>query len=71
MSPNSDPQAVLDRLGRAVLLCASCHAPLSADDFFELGMRLPDHGETREEYIDDELIDYVSHPRCPLGKQAG
>ena len=60
MASQNGSQAVVDHLGHTVLTCASCHTPLTPDDFFELGMRLPEPDETRDEYIEDELIDYVS-----------
>jgi hypothetical protein len=41
---------------------------MTRDDFFDLGLRLPE-GESREEYCDAELIDVVEHLRC--GSAAG
>jgi hypothetical protein len=68
---NSNPDIVLDRLGRAVIVCARCASPLTHDDFFELGLRLPEPHETRDEYLDDELLDGVTHQGCSLSRQAG
>ncbi len=37
--------AILDRNGRVMFVCARCGEPITTDDFFELGLRLPDNGE--------------------------
>lgn len=54
---------VLDADGAVMFRCPGCGDPISRDDFFELGMRLPE-GESREEYCDAELLDHLAHPRC-------
>ena len=64
-------QPITDAAGRPMFLCRRCGGPLTADDFFELGMRLPDHGESREDYCDAELLDYIDHPACVQAARAG
>jgi hypothetical protein len=54
---------VLDADGAVLFICPRCGEPIGRDDFFELGMRLPD-GESRDEYCDAELLEFVEHPRC-------
>lgn len=64
--------AIVDTAGRPMFYCTGCGSPLTHDDFFDLGMRLPDAGESREDYCDAELIDAVVHLRClRAAKQAG
>ena len=58
------PQPITDSAGRPMFTCRRCGGALTADDFFELGMRLPDHGESRDDYCDAELLDYVEHAAC-------
>ncbi len=58
----SDP--VIDCRKQVLFSCSGCGSPLTHDDFFELGLRLPDSGESRDEYCESELIDDVSHTRC-------
>lgn len=58
------PDPILDFHGRIMFYCASCGVPLTADDFFELGMRLPDHGETHDDYFEAELLERLSHVDC-------
>ena len=50
-----DPAYVCDRCGR----------PLTEDDFSEVGLRLPDFGEARTDYYDDQLLDELVHVVCP------
>ncbi|HYM15204.1 MAG TPA: hypothetical protein VEZ14_06565 [Dehalococcoidia bacterium] len=61
-SPTSD--AVLDFHGRVMFHCGACGAPVGKDDFFELGLRLPDADESKDDYCESELVDSVSHPAC-------
>ncbi|MDE3095861.1 MAG: hypothetical protein KGK07_07655 [Chloroflexota bacterium] len=58
-------EVVLGPDGQPMFTCARCGAPLTKDDFFDLGLRLPDAGERREDYADAELIDTVRHAMCP------
>ncbi len=57
-------QPLLDRYGRAMFLCRACGEAMTSDDFFALGLRLPEFGETSEEYCDAELVDEVEHESC-------
>ncbi len=45
-------------------VCAVCGVALSEDDFFALGLRQPEPGETREEYAEAELVDEIIHRAC-------
>jgi hypothetical protein len=56
--------AVVDYHGRIMFFCAACGAPITKDDFFELGLRLPDNGESRDDYCEAELIDAITHLDC-------
>ena len=51
--------------------CRRCGRALTTDDLFELGMRLPDKGESRGDYCDAELLDDVEHPACIAAARAG
>jgi hypothetical protein len=61
---------VKDRLGHVLFSCMKCGRPLDADDFFELGMRLPHPAESRDEYFDAELVDSASHASCIRAERA-
>ena len=63
--------AILDRHGTAIFVCADCGEPLTADDLFDLGLRVPDDGESRDDYFAAELLDGLSHVDCTQGKRAG
>ncbi len=69
MSPASSP--VLDHHGRIMFFCRACGAPITYDDFFELGLRMPDAGEAKEEFCDAELLDGVEHVDCLKAARAG
>lgn len=56
--------AVVDYHGRIMFLCGACGAPITKDDFFELGLRLPDNGESTDDYCEAELIDVITHLDC-------
>ncbi|HEY8172358.1 MAG TPA: hypothetical protein VIH21_04660 [Dehalococcoidia bacterium] len=62
---------ITDEHGRAMFHCAVCRRPLTNDDFFELGLRLPDRFETAGDYFDAELIDELEHPECTHARRAG
>lgn len=49
---------------RPMFVCAVCGRALTRDDIFELGLRLPEPGETREEYAETDLVDAVEHIAC-------
>ena len=53
-----------DFRGVVFFQCATCGLGLNERDFYELGMRIPDWGESRDEYCDAELIDDVTHSDC-------
>ncbi len=65
------PRPVLDRQGQTMFRCAACGLPLTEDDFFDLGLRLPEPGESRSEYCENELIDVLHHADCLRAKRAG
>jgi hypothetical protein len=55
---------VLDTHGRVLFRCSMCGAPMRERDFAELGLRVPEYGETAEEYCSAELVDELEHRRC-------
>lgn len=57
-------EIVRDHHGRPFMTCAACGAPLRAEDFWNAGLRLPERGETVEEYCDAELVDDLRHVAC-------
>ena len=61
---------VADFRGQIVFRCTRCGEPLTGDDFFALGMRLPDDGEGRDEYCEAELLDDVVHADCKRPRPA-
>lgn len=63
--------AILDRNGRVMFVCSLCSGPVTTDDFFELGLRLPDDGESQDDYFSAELLDDLSHVDCNRAKAAG
>jgi hypothetical protein len=63
--------AILDRHGRAIFVCADCGEPITTDDLFDLGLRMPDDGESRDDYFAAELLDSLSHVDCGRGKRTG
>jgi hypothetical protein len=64
-------EPIVDGHGRVMFWCAECGSAMSRSDVLDLGMRLPDYGETAEEYLDAELIDAFSHPTCVAAARAG
>ena len=56
--------AVVDEHGAVMFACPTCGRPLTEDDFFDLGLRLPERGESRPDYLDAELLDDVLHLEC-------
>jgi hypothetical protein len=55
---------LLDPDNRPMFVCAICGRALTRDDIFELGLRLPEPGETWEEYGEADLIDAIEHVVC-------
>lgn len=62
MSYSGNP--VTDHRGVVMFHCSYCMTPLTVDDFIELGLRIPDPSESRDDYCDAELIDSLQHLRC-------
>lgn len=60
----TETQPVVDEHGDVMFVCPACGAALTEDDFFALGLRMPDRGESRGDYRDAELLDDVSHLDC-------
>ena len=65
------PTVIEDARVRAMFPCARCHVAMTQEDFFALGMRLPDAGESRTDYFDAELLDAITHDTCPVSELAG
>jgi hypothetical protein len=59
---------IRNRDGSVMFYCSDCGEPLAEDDFYDQGMRLPEHGETRDEYCDAELLDGTTHNDCLRGR---
>jgi len=53
-----------------MFVCPDCGEALTADDVFEHGLRLPDCGETRDEYFEAELLDNLGHVSCLRARRA-
>ena len=51
--------------GQPMFVCVRCGVPLTKDGLVDLGLRLPDAGESRDDSMDAELIDAVRHAMCP------
>ena len=64
-------QPVVDDRGNVMFFCAYCSAPITQDDLGELSLRLPDRGETRDEYLGAELIDDLRHAGCVQAARVG
>jgi hypothetical protein len=62
---------LVDRSGRIMFLCSACGSPITRDDFLEMGLRLPDQSESRDDYCDAERIDSVMHVDCLRAARAG
>ena len=62
MTALSEP--LTDRQGHSMFLCKRCSRPLTGDDIVALGLRVPDPGESRDEYLEAELIDDLDHSDC-------
>lgn len=60
-----------DRDGIPMFRCAFCDVPLGAKDLNDIGLRAPDPGESRDEYIDAELIDRFEHLACVRAAKTG
>ncbi len=62
---------ILDEHGRVMFRCGACGAALNVDDFFRLGLRLPERGESLSEYFDAEVLDRIDHIACVSSTRAG
>lgn len=69
METYSEP--IVDGAGNVMFWCDHCRTPISRSDILDLGMRLPDYGESADEYLDAELIDSFRHPACLGAAKAG
>ncbi len=47
-----------------MFICPRCGGELSGADVVDLGLRLPDYGESASEYCDAELVDNLIHMEC-------
>lgn len=69
MSTSSGP--VVDFQGRTMFFCSACAAPITYDDFFDMGLRLPDPRESKDDYCESQLIDTIEHVDCLRAARAG
>ncbi len=69
MTTTSHP--IADRHGRPIFPCGKCGGPITTDDFFDLGLRFPDDGESQDDYFTAELLDNINHSDCARASQAG
>jgi hypothetical protein len=63
--------AVTDFRGQIMFRCGVCRVALTKEDFFEMSLRLPDSGESKDDYCEAELIDEMSHTACLRAARAG
>ncbi|MDP9237402.1 MAG: hypothetical protein M3P30_08410 [Chloroflexota bacterium] len=61
---------VVDFYGRPIFVCSACGGPVTDDDFFELGLRYPEPGESKDDYRGAELLDQVDHVDCRKAARA-
>jgi len=64
-------EPIRDRHGVPMFICRRCGNALSSSDFFDLGLRVPEPYETRDDYLDAELLDTLSHVACSAAAKAG
>ena len=62
---------ILDQHGRVMFHCGACGGAISGDDFFQLGLRLPERGESADDYCDAELLDRIDHAGCARSARTG
>lgn len=55
---------LLSPSGRPLLICARCGEPLRVEDLVAQNLRLPEQSESREDYLDAELLDDLAHVEC-------
>jgi len=63
--------AVTDFRGIVMFHCGVCGTALTKEDFFEMSLRLPEAGESKDDYCEAELIDRMSHTACLRAARAG
>lgn len=64
-------EPLVDDHGRVMFPCLRCGGAIARFDILESGLRLPDHGETAEEYLDAQILDGIEHAQCPAALAAG
>lgn len=64
-------EPILDEHGRVMFRCAACGGAILMQDFFEIGLRLPERGESADDYRDAELLDRIDHVACATRARAG
>jgi hypothetical protein len=62
---------ILDERGSVMFHCGACGGAISIDDFVQLGLRLPDRGESADDCRDAELLDRIDHVDCSRAARAG
>lgn len=62
---------LLDLRGQPLLRCSRCGAGLAEEDLYAEGLRLPDPGETADDYREAELLDALYHVDCRTALRAG
>jgi hypothetical protein len=61
---NTTDTPVVDYSGCVLFHCRNCGVALTEEDFFGLNLRLPEPGESRDDYCDAELIEDAIHAGC-------
>ncbi len=64
-------QPIVDRHGNVMFYCGYCGTPIGRDDIVDLGLRLPEFGESAQDYLDSELVDAFLHKACVAATKAG
>ena len=64
-------EPVVDGHGNVMFWCDCCGTAINRSDILYVGLRLPDAGETAEDYRDSELIDSFRHVGCVGATKAG
>jgi hypothetical protein len=64
-------EPVVDHRGNAMFHCESCDGPITRLDIEDLGLRLPDSGESADDYLDAELVDVFRHTLCANAARTG
>jgi len=63
--------ALLDLAGRPLFRCSACGEAIGEGDIIDQGLRLPEPGESRDEYMEAELVDEFRHRDCLASRRAG